>query len=68
MFEGYTYWIVYYTSCEGNDRWTIVRTPDTWDRDNVISAIPIGGCGDDIAEIVSVDETGDFLDYRIDLT
>jgi hypothetical protein len=35
-------------SCESNTRYTHIRTPDTWDQYDVRSAMPMGGCGDDI--------------------
>jgi hypothetical protein len=43
-----------YISCESNTRYTHIRTPDTWDQD-VRSAMPMGGCGDDIVEIVDIE-------------
>jgi hypothetical protein len=26
----YAYWEIQYVSCEGNDRWTVARTPIDW--------------------------------------
>lgn len=53
----YKYWIVSYVSCEGNKRHTVAKTPSSWDENQVQYVIPIGGCGDDIAEIISIEET-----------
>lgn len=54
---GYTYWEIRYISCEGNDRWTVAKTPDNWSEYDVRSRIPIGGCGDDVAEVTEVFQT-----------
>jgi hypothetical protein len=61
----YLFWYIEYRSCEGNDRWTIARTPIGWDRYDVIDSITLGGCGDDPASISDVYETGD-EDYSWD--
>lgn len=61
----YKYWEIWFTSCEGNKRHTIARTPIDWDDHQVRDRIPIGGCGDDVAEIISIEETGD-EDYSWD--
>ena len=53
----YNYWEINYISCEGNKRWTIARTPIDWDEDDVREKIPMGGCGDDVAEVREVFET-----------
>lgn len=53
----YKYWKIEYISCEGNEVWTIARTPIDWEEYQVHDRIPIGGCGDDVAEITSIDET-----------
>jgi len=68
MSEGYLFWIVRYTSCEGNSRWHMVRTPDTWDAYMVREQAEEyrGGVGDDPAEIESVEEgyeTTIYTDY-----
>lgn len=57
MEEEYLYWEINYISCEGNKRWTIVKTPIEWGEYDVIDRIPMGGCGDDVAEVVDVFET-----------
>ena len=61
----YTYWEIKYTSCEGNYRWTIARTPSDWTEDNVRSAISMGGYDDAPATILDVCETNDD-DYGYD--
>lgn len=53
----YNYWEIQYKSCEGNDRWAVARTPIDWEEYDVIDRIPMGGCGDDVAEIKDVFET-----------
>lgn len=57
----YLFWKVNYVSFEGNDRWYMVRTPDTWDSDMVFDRAVTnnsrGGVGDDPCEIIDV-ETG----------
>lgn len=62
----YQYWLLRYISCEGNNRWTIIRSLDLH-KDDIITMIPLGGCGDDISDILSIDETSD-NNYSIDLT
>jgi len=54
-------------SCEGNERHTIARAPADWERWQVEDRIPRGGCGDDVAEVTSVEETYDD-DYGEDFT
>jgi hypothetical protein len=61
----YRYWEMTYISCESNTRYTHIRTPDTWDQYDVRSAVPMGGCGDDIAEIVDIEESI-YDDYTYD--
>lgn len=61
----YNYWEIHYVSCEGNDRWTIARTPIDCNEYDVINRIPMGGCGDDVAEVRDVFETGN-SDYGWD--
>ena len=63
----YRYWHIEYTSCESNFRWTIARAPAEWDAYEVESAIQMGGCGDDPAEITSIEESNS-IDYSWDLT
>jgi hypothetical protein len=63
----YSYWEIWYVSCEGNDRHTVARAPAHWERWKVEHRIPRGGCGDDVAEITSVEETYDD-DYGWDFT
>ena len=60
-FEECSYWHVDYISCEGNERWTIARTPIDWEEWQVLDRIHNmrGSCGDDPAEIVSVFQTND---------
>ena len=53
----YNYWEINYISCESNERWTVARTPIDWDEDMVRERIPMGGCGDDVAEVTDVFET-----------
>ena len=53
----YNYWEIEYKSCEGNSRWTIARTPIDWEEWEVRERIPMGGCGDDVAEVRDVFQT-----------
>lgn len=48
-------WIIWYISCESNRRWYEKECPASWGRLRVEESIRIGGCGDDIAEIISVE-------------
>lgn len=55
----YRFWMVWGNTCEGNRRWHMVRTPDTWDVAQVrerAQSYAIGGCGDDFCEIVDIQE------------
>ena len=61
----YGFWEIQYKSCEGNDRWTVARTPIYWKEYDVRDRIPMGGCGDDVAEIKDIFETGN-TDYGWD--
>ena len=61
----YAYWEIQYRSCEGNNRWTIARTPIDWEEYDVKDRIPMGGCGDDVAEITGVFESSN-KDYSWD--
>jgi hypothetical protein len=31
----YAFWEINYKSCEGNDRWTVARTPNDWEEYDV---------------------------------
>jgi hypothetical protein len=55
----YAYWEIQYVSCEGNDRWIVARTPIDWGEYEVRNRIPMGGCGDDVAEVREVFEPSD---------
>ena len=59
-------WIIWYVSCEDNERWYTKDCPADWEEWQVRDSIPIGGCGDDIAEIISVNKMdgGCALEYR----
>lgn len=48
-------WRIWYVSCEGNRRWFEKQVPWSWEKWQVEETIQIGGCGDDIAEILSVE-------------
>lgn len=48
-------WEVRYISCEGNERWYNKEVPNNWEEWQVRESIQIGGCGDDIAEIISLE-------------
>ena len=48
-------WRIWYVSCEENERWFDKEVPDDWERWQVEESIVIGGCGDDIAEIISIE-------------
>ena len=65
--EEYSYWEIWYVSCESNDRHITARTPADWESYDVRERIPMGGCGDDVAEITSVEQTWD-EDYSWDFT
>ena len=65
--EEYSYWEINFTSCEGNKRWVIARTPIDWDEWDVRNRIRTGGCGDDPAEIGDISQTWDD-DYGWDFT
>lgn len=60
-----SYWEIQYVSCEGNERWTIIKTPSSWCEYDVRQRVPLGGCGDDVAEIKSIIQTYD-EDYSWD--
>ena len=67
----YKYWEIWYLSCEGNRRYTIIRTPDTWDTYQTKHAFKLGGIGDDPAEFISIEEYHSVdkeWDYSYDLT
>lgn len=63
----YEYWKVNYVSAEGNNRWTVVRTPHDWEEWQVEERFPLGSTGDEAAEITSVEPTLD-EDYLYDFT
>ena len=65
--QEFSYWQIDYISCEGNNRWKIARTPIDWDEDMVRCRIPIGGCGDDIAEVIEIFEASD-TNYSFELS
>jgi len=65
MEEEFSYWVVEYISCEGNERWSIAKAPIDWGSYDVRNRIPMGGCGDDVAEIREIYETSD-TDYSWD--
>lgn len=66
MDREYKYWEVWYISCESNERWLIVKTPVDWEDYDVESRLPLGGCGDDISEVTSINESCN-EDYSWDL-
>ena len=49
-------WRIWYISCEGNRRWYTKCVPETWEVGQVLESIQIGGCGDDIAEVISLEK------------
>jgi len=49
-------WRIWYISCEGNRRWYTKDVPETWEEWEVSKSIQIGGCGDDIAEVISLEK------------
>lgn len=57
MNEEYSYWEIWFTSCEGNKRWTVARAPYDWSDWEVRDRVRLGGCGDDPAEVLDVFET-----------
>lgn len=68
MSNEYSFWMVWYMSCEGNRRWHMVRTPDDWDAERVRSRAEenLGGMGDEPAEILEIEEGFDddtWIDY-----
>jgi hypothetical protein len=48
-------WYIWYISCEGNRHWYSKDVPVSWEKWQVEESIPIGGCGDDVSEIISVE-------------
>jgi len=65
----YRYWEIEYVSCESNDRHTVARAPSSWEEYDVRSNIPMGGCGDDVAEVISVSEVSQsYYKYGWDFT
>lgn len=61
----FNYWEIKFISCEGNERWTVAKTPIDWSEYQVRDRIPMGGCGDDVADVINVFETSD-TDYTWD--
>ena len=68
--EGYSFWVVWCRTFEGDRRWHMVRTPDTWDSDMVFSMASSfcrgGGVGGDAAEILEIEcgyDDGSWNDY-----
>jgi hypothetical protein len=57
--EECSYWEIHYVSCEGNNRWAVAKTPTDWNEYDTMSRIPLGGCGDDVAEIMEIISTSD---------
>ncbi len=57
--DGFLFWRVLYRSCEGNERWYMVRTSTSWDADMVMEQAEEnrsqGGMGDEPAEILGVE-------------
>jgi hypothetical protein len=49
-------WRIWYISCEDNRHWYTKECPANWEEWKVRESIPIGGCGDDIAEIISIEK------------
>lgn len=62
----YSYWEIHFISCEENKRWTIARTPQSWEAYQVRQHIPMGGIGDDVAQVLEVFPTSD-NNYEWDL-
>jgi hypothetical protein len=58
MGKDYRYWEVWYISCESNKRYSIYKTDSDCSASDVRDNLTIGGIGDDIAEIISIEETG----------
>jgi hypothetical protein len=59
---GYSFWMVWGNTCEGNLRWHMVRTPADWDEEQVrerAESYARGGCGDDYCSI-------DHIEYGYD--
>ncbi len=53
--EWFATWRISYVSCEGNNRWYDKEVPDSWNHEQVRESIQIGGCGDDVAELLDVE-------------
>lgn len=69
--ENYNYWMVWATTFESDERWQMVRAPDTWSEDMVferaVEATRRGGVGGEFAEILRVEpgyETNVYIDYN----
>ncbi len=67
----YSFWMVWFRTCEGNKRWHMVRTPNDWDVDMVMERAKqdLGGIGDDPAEILEIEYGYDddiYTDYTND--
>ena len=63
--QEFSYWVIEYMSCESNERWCIAKAPVDWDSYDVKNRIPMGGYGDDVAEVKEVYKTTD-TDYSWD--
>ena len=62
------YWEVNYINCEGDHKWTNIKTPDTWGEDEINDAMCCrGGMGDDAVVLTSVEEI-DPVDCGSDFT
>lgn len=55
----YSYYEVRYISCESNERWYIAQCPSDWSSYDLENRIQLGGCGDDVAEIVEIIPTSE---------
>ncbi len=65
----YSYWDIWYCSCEGRNVHCSARTPIDWEKYQVEDALYNirGGMGDDLSEIISVEEGGS-ENYSYDFT
>ena len=49
-------WRIWYISCEGNRRWYTKDVPKNWEEWQVRESITVGGCCDDVAEIINIEQ------------
>ena len=59
-------WYVEFISCEGNDRWTLIKAPESMEESEIRSRLTCyGSCGDDPAEITELYITNYYDEYDV---